>query len=214
MEEKRIQLAEEDVGGGFDLDDFANKYKWQISLVLLGLILLGVGVLGMNFWSNKEEGIEIISSEETETGDIFVDIQGAVLNPGIYQLPAGSRVNDLLIKAGGLSGEADREWIAQSLNLAQKLDDGAKIYIPKKGEAQLCQGYAGQVGQVSGSSITAKINLNTASVDELQTLPGIGLVYAQRIIENRPYKIIDDLLEVPGIGPKKFEKIKEKITTY
>lgn len=192
-----------------ELEPLLEKYKWQISFLFLGLILLGFGILGTNFLG-REEGIEVLPAEEVASGDLFVDIQGAIEKPGVYQLPAESRVNDLLIAAGGLSSQADRDWVAKNLNLAQKLEDGAKIYIPKKGEAPRS---LGEVGQTAGSQI-GKINLNTASSSELVELPGIGPTYAQRIIENRPYQTFEDLLKVPGIGPKTLEKIKEKITIY
>lgn len=180
------------------------KHKWQITLGLLGLILVGLGILGTNFLAQREEGIEILPAEEAEGGDIFVDVQGAVEKPGVYKLSSDSRINDLLIAAGGLSAEADRGWVAKNLNLAQKLSDGAKIYIPECDEAPRSLGVVGH----------SKININAASKSELETLPGIGPAYAQRIIENRPYSTVDDLLQVPGIGPKKFEKIKEKITVF
>ena len=190
--------------GGFDFDGFVNKYKWQITLVFLGLILAGLGVLGTNFLTNEEEGIEIISEGSQEAGEIFVDIQGAVGEPGVYELASASRVNDLLIKAGGLSSEADREWAAKNLNLAQKLEDGVKIYVPKEGESE----------KIAGAKTAGKININTASLNELDTLPGIGQAYAQRIIDNRPYQKVDDLLKVTGIGPKTLEKIKDEISVY
>lgn len=197
-----------------ELAPLLEKYKWQLSFLFLGLILLGLGILGANFWGQKEEGIEILPAEEAIRGDIFVDLQGAIERPGVYQLPAESRVNDLLIAAGGLSNQADRDWAAKNLNLAQKLEDGAKIYVPKKGEAPLrSSSFAGQVGQIAGSQF-GKININTASSSELVELPGIGPAYAQRIIENRPYQSVEDLLKVPGIGPKTLEKIKDKITVY
>lgn len=196
-----------------ELEPLLEKYKWQASLILLGLILVGLGVLGTNFLG-REEGIEVVPAGEVASGDLFVDIQGGVEKPGVYKLSSDSRINDLLIAAGGLSIEADRGWVAKNLNLAEKLSDGVKIYIPKKGKAQLRQGFAEQVGQVSGSSVIGRININTASKSELETLPGIGPAYAQRIIENRPYVTIEDLLKVPGIGTKKFEKIKEKITVF
>ena len=189
------------------------KHKWPISIGFLGLILVGLGVLGTRLWQGREEGIEILPAEEVSSGDIFVDIQGAVEKPGVYQLASGSRVNDLLIKAGGLTGQADRDWVAKTLNLAEEVSDGFKIYIPEGDEAPLRQG---SVGKVAGSSasLVDKISLNTASKSELETLPGIGPAYAQRIIENRPYQAIEDLLNVSGIGQKKFEKIKEKISVY
>ena len=182
------------------------KHQWPIALVLLGLILAGLGVLGLNSQPSLEEGIEIISETDNEADEVFVDIQGAVNKPGLYQLPGNSRVNDLLVKAGGLNSTADRDWVAQNINLAQKLADGAKIYIPEKNETT--------AGSVAGTSVAGKININTASIDDLCRLSGIGPSYAQRIIDNRPYQAIEDLLKISGIGPKTLEKIKDQITLY
>lgn len=187
---------------------FWEKHQFPLSLGLLGLILVGLGILGTNFWQTKDEGIEIITEEEVGESEVFVDIQGAIKQPGLYQLAPNSRVNDLLIKAGGLSAEADREWVAENINLAQKLTDGAKLYIPKQGESPPSVG-----GTVAGRFI-GKININTASQAQLESLPGIGPAYAQRIISNRPYQQIEDLLKVAGIGPKTLEKIKDQVTCY
>ena len=211
MEDKSIKLSENDVAGGFE--EFIGKYKWQVGLVFLGLILAGLGVLGTKFWGQQKEGIEIITADkEQQNSQVLVDLQGAVDRPGVYQLPADSRVNDLLIKAGGLSVEADRDWVAKNLNLAQKLADGIKIYVPKKSEFTV-DAQAVQTGRVAGSQFS-RININTASLSQLETLPGVGPSYAQKIIENRPYQKPDDLLKVPGIGSKKFNQIKDKITLY
>jgi len=176
-----------------DLDSFLEKYRWTAVLLFLGMILTGVGVLGTKFNQREEEGIEIISETESKTKEIVVDLQGAVAKPGVYTLLDGSRVNDVLIKSGGLSGTADRDWVAKNINLAQKLVDGQKIYIPEKGE--LIEG-------VAVSRMAGKININLASKSDLESLPGVGSAYAQRIIDHRPYQSLNDLLKVPGIGPK------------
>jgi competence protein ComEA len=186
--------------------DFLEKFKWSISFLLLGAILVGMGVLGSNIWTQREGGIEIISSEEARAGEIFVDLRGAVEKPGVYQLSVGSRLNELLIAAGGLSQEADREWVAKNLNLAAKLEDEAKIYVLKVGEKEVS-------GEVAGVS-AGKININTASSSELESLSGIGPTYAQKIIDNRPYQKIEDILEIPGIGQKTFERIKDRLSVW
>jgi len=184
-----------------EIDSFLEQYRWQVMVLLLGLLCLGLGILGAEFWQEKEEGIEILSPQENK--EIIVDLEGAVAHPGVYKLSLGSRINDLLIKAGGLSAEADRNWVEKNLNLAQKLEDGIKIYIPQKNES----------GQVAGGKV-GKINLNTASQSELETLSGIGPSFAKKIIENRPYQKIEDLLKVSGIGVKKFEQIKDQVTVF
>ena len=187
------------------------KYKWPLAFVFLGLIFVGLGFLTRVGLPAKDEGIEIITSKDAVNEEIFVDIQGAVEKPNIYQLPSESRVNDVLILAGGLSAEADRNWVAMNINLAQKLIDGAKIYILEQSETPRS---FSEVGQVSGSSILDKININIASQSQLESLSGIGPAYAQKIIEGRPYQTVNDLLKVSGIGSKTLEKIKDKITVY
>ena len=127
---------------------FFEEYRQQIYLGLAGLILMGIGVLTIFGFQQKEPAIEIISSQdETKSGSIFIDLQGAVEKPGVYEMPINSRLNDLLILAGGLSSGADREWIETNLNLAQKLVDGAKIYIPERSEALLRQDFGGQASR-------------------------------------------------------------------
>lgn len=110
--------------------------------------------------------------------------------------------------AGGLASSADRDYVAKHLNLAQKLSDGAKIYIPKDGEV------------VNGASTTVLaeqagglININTASLDSLDSLSGIGQVTAQKIMNGRPYADIQELITKHIITQKVFDKIKSSITT-
>ena len=192
------------------MEELVKKYQWPLTAGFLGLILVGLGILGGRWRQRPEEGIEILTNTETGSGEIFVDIQGAVNKPGLYQLPADSRVNDLLVQAGGLSAAADREWVAKNLNLSQKLVDAAKLYIPSQSEKTSSPA----AGQVSGITIGSQININTASLNELCELPGIGQTYAQRIIDNRPYQAVEDLLKVSGIGSKTLEKIRDRITLY
>jgi competence protein ComEA len=119
------------------------------------------------------------------------------------------RVNDVLIKAGGLSAKADRDWVAKNLNLAEKLVDGQKIFIPKIGDV------LGNF-QLSNSNLQDKIvRINSTTVDQLDTLSGIGPSIAKRIInyrdKNGGFKNIEELKLVLGIGDKLFEEIKDGI---
>ncbi len=112
-----------------------------------------------------------------------------------------------MILASGLSQTADRDWVSKNLNLAQKLADGTKIYIPKLGQAN--------AAAVQNTSQTNNlININSASLQELDSLPGIGQVTAQKVIDNRPYTSIDDLLSKKIVNQKVFDKLKERISTY
>ena len=203
-----------------DFSQFLEKYKIQIGIGLGGLILLGLGVIFFRLNSADKPKIEIISPDSSQNSiTIFVDIEGAVQNPGVYELSVNSRINDLLIRAGGLSAAADRDWVSKNINLAQKLQDGAKIYIPSQKEVRqfggpgLSTSAGGEVAGVSGS-IVGKININTASQSQLESLWGIGEKRAADIIANRPYQTIDELITKAKIPKSVVEKIKDKITIY
>lgn len=193
------------------------KFREPIILGMAGFALIGAAFFWLLFTRRPEPEIQIIPSQSEASlreAVIFVDLQGAVEKPGVYELPGGDRLNDLLIRAGGLSAEADREWAGKNLNLAAKLTDGQKIYIPKRGDLISKTGVLGggiSTGVVSGQAV---ININTASASELDSLPGIGEVRAQAIIQNRPYSSIEELLTKKVIPKSVYEKIKEKIVAW
>lgn len=180
---------------------------WSQFVLVLGLVISAVG-LGSIFkpqFSSPE--IEIIKADQQEEGkEIIADIEGAVVKPGVYTLSSGSRLNDLFIACGGLKEGADRAWVEKNLNKALVLTDGAKIYIPTQGE------------EVKGSEVGGVINLNSATLKELETLPGVGPSMAQKIIsyreDNGGFSSIEELMSVPGIGRKTFEELKELVSIY
>jgi len=197
--------------GEFDWNNLWQKFKIPLVLGLVGIFLVSVGIFSTLFLSQqKEPEIEILPVEEEKT-TIFIDLGGAVEKPGLYELPADSRINDLLARADGLSAKADREWVEKNLNLAQELSDGVKIYIPSEDET-----VGEESGKVAGASasIVGKININTASTSELDTLWGIGEARAKAIITNRPYSSIDELLSKKVIPSNVFEKIKDEISVF
>ena len=144
-------------------------------------------------------------SGDTSDAEICVYICGAVHEPGVYELPEGSRVHEALEMAGGMTEEA----AAYALNLARIAVDGEQIYVPDAEEIQ---------GQsiLSGSGYEKKVNINTASMEELMTLTGIGEAKAESIIryreENGGFQSIEDLMQIGGIKEGVFEKIKDDIT--
>ncbi|MGB9809592.1 MAG: helix-hairpin-helix domain-containing protein [Caldanaerobacter sp.] len=146
-------------------------------------------------------------ASEHEPIEIKVYVTGEVKNPGVYIMKEGERVIDAIEKAGGVLEEAD----LSNINLAQKVKDEQMIKVFKKGEK-----IENSPLYVNSYSNSKKVNINTATKEELQTLPGIGPVTADRIIEFReakgPFKKIEDIMNVPRIGPKMFEQIKDKIT--
>jgi competence protein ComEA len=174
-----------------------------IGVFFLGIFLLALGV-GLFFFNNQDKSdIQIISGEsEVEVEGIFVHVDGAVVNPGLYELTSDSRVDDVIRAAGGLSEEADTSRI----NLAAKVNDGQKVFIPKIGEGQQ-DGLGQSLGVSSGI-----VNVNTASESELDTLPGIGPVTAKKIIASRPYSSLEELTIKKAVGASTFEKIKDLVT--
>jgi competence protein ComEA len=138
---------------------------------------------------------------------IIVDIKGAVNHPGVYEAKEGDRVIDVIERAGGLSENADETKV----NLAQAVKDEMLLYIPQKGED--VPELPGTAGRNSESGL---VNINTADEAELETLPGIGPAKSAAIIEYRKtnggFKSVEELQSISGIGPKTFEKLKDKIT--
>ena len=190
-------------------------YKKGLAVVL-AIALIIMTVIGIKL-SDKQSDITFAGSEETiknnlsyttEESDknniIVVDIDGAVLKPGVYEFFDGERVNDAILKAGGLAEDA----YTKELNKARKLVDGEKIYILKIGEepesSLNSQNFADN----------SKININTATKEMLMTLNGIGEIYADRIIDYREknkFSSIEEIKNVNGIGEKTFEKLKDFI---
>lgn len=160
--------------------------------------------------SSTEKEAKEEKEEPLEQDLITVDVKGAVKSPGIYDLPVGSRVNDAVQKAGGLTEQAD----SKSLNLAQKVSDEALVYVPTKGE-ELASQQAGS-GTTSSTSKEKKVNLNKASLEELKQVKGLGGKRAQDIIDHREangkFKSVDELKKVSGIGAKTIEKLKDYVT--
>ena len=193
-----------------------------LALGLFGLIFLGYGLIALLGASKSSSDIifepgndsnlsSTSASAKTSVGDIVVDVEGSVLKPGIHRVALDSRLRDGLIAAGGLSEDADRNWVTKNLNLALKLNDGAKIYIPKIGESII--GSTGTTG-ITGSNNMEQININTASEGILDSLPGVGPVTAQKIIKGRQYSSIDELISKKVVSNKVFDQIKEKIRVY
>ena len=151
-----------------------------------------------------------VKEEPLEQDLITVDVKGAVKSPGIYDLPVGSRVNDAVQKAGGLTEQADSKLI----NLAQKVSDEALVYVPTKGEEVASQQTGS--GTDSSTSKAKKVNLNKASLEELKQVKGLGGKRAQDIIDHREsngkFKSVDELKKVSGIGAKTIEKLKDYVT--
>jgi competence protein ComEA len=156
------------------------------------------------------------SQPAAAAAEIVVDVEGAVMEPGLHRLPAESRVGDAIAAAGGYGPQVDIAAAAARLNLAERLTDGAKVHVPALGEsaglpsATHDPGGPAQVGPASGL-----VDLNHATADELDTLPGVGPVTAAKIIgarEEAPFGSVDELLSRGVLGPATFEKLKGLVT--
>lgn len=209
-----------------ELIEKIKEYKIIVICASLGLVLAGffllkpvtqtpaketkvqteVTTVPKDSTDEKEDGNQ--KEEVVEQDLITVDVKGAVKSPGIYDLPVGSRVNDAVQKAGGLTDNAD----SKSLNLAQKISDEALVYVPTKEEVANQESYS----NATGNKESKKVNLNKASLEELKQVKGLGAKRAQDIIDHREsngnFKSVDELKKVSGIGAKTIEKLKEYVT--
>lgn len=190
-----------------------------IVLVMGGIVILSGALIFKYLTSpkiesateNAPEKSKVLSTETTLLAKtIKVDISGAVEKPGVYEIPDNYRVTDVLITAGGITPKADRNYVSKNINLAQKLSDGQKIYIPFEGETT-----SNSVTQSTSNTVAnGTVNINMASLSELDKLPGIGPVTAQKIIDSRPYLKNDDLLAKKIVSKSVYDKIKDQIATF
>jgi len=189
-------------------------YYVPITLGFLSLVCIS---LSITIFIKEHQKIAPItfSSDMQEEGSsvgvmtdavLTVDVEGAVVQPGMYRLPAGSRVDDVLTAAGGLTAEADVFQVSRSVNRAARLTDGAKIYIPATREDT-----DGNAVESDGGALSLGINVNTALASELDTLSGVGPVTAQKIIDGRPYMRLEELVEKKVMGANLFSKLKDQL---
>ncbi|MGL9922368.1 competence protein ComEA [Enterococcus sp. DIV1758] len=202
--------------------------KWLLLGSGASMVILITLLVGIYLMVNKKAQVDTTMWEETSlttTAEaatdatkeraetiIYVDIKGAVKVPGIYQLKNQQRIWDALALAGGVSEEADTAQV----NYAQKVKDQMIIYVPKKGESVAQSLETLQESASAQQNQEEKINLNTATEAELQTISGIGAKKAQEIIrfrdEQGPFKTVEELKNVPGIGEKTVERLKDMLT--
>lgn len=173
-----------------------------------GVILMVAG-LTINYFKTNQTTSETLSDSTgvassagvIKAKTVKIDISGAVEKPGLYEMPNDSRVNDVLISAGGLAANADRMYVSKSINLAQRLTDGMKIFIPTQEESQ-------------NNNLGNLININSATAQELDALPGVGPATATKIITSRPYQSISDLIDRKVVSQSVYDKIKDAVAVY
>lgn len=189
------------------IKEWVEEHRREVLLALLGAILIGSGVFWMKSGGIKETEVQVVGSQElgfsSQSGELVIDVSGEVIRPGVYKLSTGARVEEALTAAGGITDDADTNYIEKYLNRAMRLLDGQKIYIPRVGAEN-----------AQGSKPNAQLNINTASQGELEELPGIGPVTAGKIISNRPYQNISELLSRKIVGQKVYDQIKDQISVW
>ena len=206
-----------------ELKEFIENKKDKIKIVAVPVLVIAAVLF---FWLNSgsdeikiDEGDSSVIEEDgvsqqevnPSQGHLYVDIGGEVMKPGVYEVSEGTRLFEVIDKAGGLTEDADIDGI----NRAETVQDGQKIMIGRQGENpnENREGYSANNVTDTGEG---KVNINTADAATLQTIPGIGPSKADRIIEYREsegkFNEIDDIKNISGIGNKTFESIKEYIT--
>lgn len=204
------------------LQETVSIYKIPIFIGTIGFILLISAVVLVVKTAFPSSQV-VFTSEATVAAKsrIWIDITGAVIRPGVYEFDEGERIADALTAAGGISADADRDWVAKNLNRAAKLVDGGKIYIPKTTEMTFDQAQSSQpkadrpLAENSLLGITTNlVNINTATQSELEALPGVGPVTAAKIISGRPYQSVEELKTRKIIGKTLYEKVKDLLVVY
>lgn len=197
--------------------DMFSTYKTPLVFLGIGCVLVAssavIIVMNLSARSSPDEVVFLTDNDATSSAKkmIWVDVSGAVLRSGVYQFVEGSRVADALTAAGGLNVQADRVWVSRFINRAARLQDGGKVYIPslEEGRSTNATSLANE-----GSDLKEPLNLNTASQQELEGLPGVGPVTAKKIVEGRPYQTVAELKERKTVGESLFTKISELLVAY
>lgn len=183
------------------------KNYTQLVNILIGFLLGVVAILTINLITAPPRGLPIELNPPPTPQPLRIHVNGAVQYPGVYTLPPGSIVQDVIDLAGGITGLAD----LKNTNLASPLLDGQLVYIYSTSE----QGTVSDNPSTPVNPNITKLNLNTATAIDLETLPGIGPSLAEEIVnfrsENGPFETIEDLLEISGIGPAKLEQLRDYV---
>jgi len=194
------------------MSNWLERYRGYVLITVVNLIVMG-GVI-LFFRTPRQPEFIITSPSSTATPlptptprPVQVYVSGAVTYPDVYELPSESIIKEAIEAAGGATSEADLDRI----NLAS-VTDGQHIYVPKQGEENPPVSQPTEPSRTTGAEAGGKININTASLSEIENLPGIGPSKAQGVIDNRPYDNIEDIKRVPGIGEGTFKKIQDLIT--
>lgn len=186
--------------------------KYIVEIVILIIAVLTALISLFIFLNSSSPVIETTTYKEPVPEKIYVDVSGSVKNPGLYQASNNIKLDDIIKKAGGLSNEADKGYFARNFNLARTVYDQEKIYIPSLWEVQ--NGYLQDSSPINNQESdinNSLININSATLEELDTLPGVGEITAKKIIDNRPFRALEELISKKIVSKTAFENIKNLI---
>jgi competence protein ComEA len=188
-----------------NLAEISRRQTLVLALIALAALVVAGKLIGSRHSSaSVKPRARLVGGSSSQRDRLYVDVSGAVRRPGLYVFKTGARVNDALVKAGGATGKADLTVI----NRAALLTDGQQVLVPEK------VGAAVAASAAPGTS-AAPLHLNTATVEQLDELPGVGPATAQRIIDyrtaNGSFKTVDELDAVSGIGPAKLAELRDLV---
>lgn len=198
-----------------DIDKIKKGLK--IFLIVI-LIIVFINIMNKDFFNQSDGEVKVdrafdtgskdsLGTSDTEEGYIYTHITGEIKKPGVYKMKAGTRMDDLVKEAGGLTEDADIDLI----NLSEKLVDEERIIVPAKGASNNTD----ETSHAASAVQTKKININTADLNELTSIPSVGEKTAQKIIdyrEKKKFKKIEDIMNIEGIGENKFKNMKDYIS--
>lgn len=197
------------------LAQFWKAYRVPIILGLVSIFFIIVSLTILIKSVQTSTPITFTSDEATVAGvmrgEVVVDVSGGVAKPGVYTLPSGSRVEEAIAAAGGLSGDVDNDRLAKVVNRAARLSDGAKIYIPKVSDTETSHNIS-DPSNPSDPSYPSSVSINAASQSELEALDGIAQKTAIKIINGRPYTSLEELVAKKAMGQALFDKLKAQLT--
>jgi competence protein ComEA len=198
----------------------------EVILIVLSLVLTVVSLFmhtQYKFSAQVTPIEEVEAAEELSIPRVIVDVSGAVLSPDVYEVTAGARLKDVIAEAGGLTYDADRSFFHRNYNLSRTVQDQEKVYIPSVYEVQIglftepqrlihvSQSQTPPTPLKTPTSPAQRTRINSASLEELDLLPGIGLTTAQKIADNRPYTSVSELSEKKIVKQNTYEAIKNLI---
>jgi competence protein ComEA len=201
----------------FDLDKVV-KQNFSRAKALNGILLICIVIVGFLLFNKDSVASKVTTTKSSLTSftpqktenktTFFVDIEGAVTKPGVYEVDGTTRVNDVILLAGGFTKDVDYTYVTQNVNKAQKVTDAMKLYIPFINESSV----SAIATDSSSNQAMQLVNINSSSKEDLDRLPGVGEVTANKIINARPYGQINDLVSKKVLTASQVDKIKDLIS--